>query len=231
MTASNYDDVLRRLLLHEGGYSNHSSDPGGPTKFGITLAVYRQTEKPGATAADVKAMTVDEAKAVYRSRYWDAQRCDELPAGVDYAVFDYGVNSGIGRSGRALQRIVGVADDGALGPVTLAAARNADPSALVNALCDERLRFLKSLKTWSVFGKGWSRRVTEVRATALAMAGSGKAQPRPAALDAGGSAAAGLVAAGVAQQAGLSWPAIVLIALAALATAYFAIRLFKHKDT
>ena len=218
MTASNYDDVLRRLLLHEGGYSNHSSDPGGPTKFGITLAVYRQTEKPGATAADVKAMTVDEAKAVYRSRYWDAQRCDELPAGVDYAVFDYGVNSGIGRSGRALQRIVGVADDGALGPVTLAAARNADPSALVNALCDERLRFLKSLKTWSVFGKGWSRRVAEVRAAALAMARARATVP-PAKtaqrVSAGVIAVAGAAVAAQAHQSGFGAASIAAIVTAA----------------
>ena len=94
---ASYEAALARLLAHEGGYSNHPSDPGGPTNFGITIVDYRKYVKPGATAADVKAMTLDEAKKIYRAKYWDAQRCDELPAGVDYAVFDYGVNSGIGR--------------------------------------------------------------------------------------------------------------------------------------
>ena len=109
-------DCLARLLAHEGGYTNHPSDPGGPTNFGITIYDYRRYVKPGATAADVKAMQVEEAKRIYRAKYWDAQRCDELPAGVDYAVFDYGVNSGIGRSKKVLQRVVGVNADGVLGP-------------------------------------------------------------------------------------------------------------------
>ena len=100
MAETTYDEALRRLLLHEGGYTNHPSDPGGPTNFGITIYDYRKYVKPGATAADVKAMTLDEARSIYRAKYWDAQRCNELPAGVDYAVFDYGVNSGIGRSGK-----------------------------------------------------------------------------------------------------------------------------------
>ena len=95
---STYDVCLPLLLAHEGGYSNHPSDPGGPTNFGITIFDYRKYVNPGATAADVRAMTVEEAKRIYRARYWDAQRCDELPAGLDYAVFDDGINSGIGRS-------------------------------------------------------------------------------------------------------------------------------------
>ena len=96
MAASTYDEALRRLLAHEGGYTNHPSDPGGPTNFGITIYDYRKYVKPNATAADVRAMKLDEAKAIYRTKYWAAQRCDELPAGVDYSIFDYGVNSGIG---------------------------------------------------------------------------------------------------------------------------------------
>lgn len=171
MASSTYDEALRRLLAHEGGYTNHPSDPGGPTNFGITIHDYRKYVKPGATAADVKAMTVSEAKAIYRAKYWDAQRCDELPAGVDYAVFDYGVNSGIGRSGKVLRRVLKLADNtSTVNGAVVAAANARDAKQLVSAICDERLRFLQSLKTWSVFGKGWGRRVAEVRATALAMA-------------------------------------------------------------
>ncbi|ARP98206.1 glycoside hydrolase family 108 protein [Pseudorhodoplanes sinuspersici] len=166
-----YDEALKRLLAHEGGYTNHPSDPGGPTNFGITIHDYRKYVKPNATAADVRAMKLDEAKAIYRIKYWDTQRCDELPAGIDYSVFDYGVNSGIGRSGRVLRRVVGLPDTThVVTDEVLRAVSRRDPKALVTAINDERLRFLKSLKTWPVFGKGWGRRVAEVRAFSLKLA-------------------------------------------------------------
>jgi lysozyme family protein len=114
MASATYEVALKRLLSHEGGYSNHPSDPGGPTKFGITIHDYRKYRKPKATAADVRAMRVDEAKAIYRSKYWDAVRGDELPAGLDYAVFDYGVNSGTARAISVLRRLVGFPEKGSL---------------------------------------------------------------------------------------------------------------------
>src|SRR3990170_3500943 len=169
MSRANYAEALRRLLGHEGGYANHPSDPGGPTKFGITLADYRKYVKPNATAADMRAMRIEEAEAIYRKHYWNALRCDDLPAGVDYAVFDYGVNSGIARAARVLRRALGLSA-GAVDEEALAAARAADAGGLVTAICEERIAFLKRLKTWPVFGAGWSRRVAEVRAAALAMA-------------------------------------------------------------
>ncbi len=182
MAASTYDEALRRLLAHEGGYSNHPSDPGGPTNFGITLADYRRYIKLDATAADVRAMSVDQAKAIYRERYWDAQRCDELPAGVDYSIFDYGVNSGIGRSGKVLRRVVGLSDgNSTVTDQVLAYARVRDPKVLAAAICDERLAFLQSLRTWPVFGRGWGRRVAEVKAVSLALAGRAQGvMPSPA---------------------------------------------------
>ena len=175
MAKQSYDEALRRLLAHEGGYTNHPADPGGPTNFGITIHDYRRYVKPDATAADVKAMKVAEATLIYRAKYWDAQACDDLPAGVDYAVFDYGVNSGIGRSKKVLQRVVGVKADGVLGPLTLRAVNASDPKAIVIAICDERLRFLKRLRTWAVFGRGWGRRVADVKAVALALAANASA--------------------------------------------------------
>ena len=171
MSASSYDAALARLLAHEGGYTNHPSDPGGPTNYGITIHDYRKYVKSNATAADVKAMTLDEAKRIYRAKYWDAQRCDELPAGVDYAVFDYGVNSGIGRSGKVLRRCLNLADNSsAVNDMVIAAANRIDAAKLVTAICDERLRFLQALRTWPVFGKGWGRRVAEVKAVSLRLA-------------------------------------------------------------
>jgi lysozyme family protein len=202
MAASSYDEALRRLLIHEGGYTNHPADPGGPTNFGITIADYRKYVKPGATAADVKAMKLDEAKAIYRAKYWDAQRCNELPAGVDYAVFDYGVNSGIGRSGKVLRRALKLPDNiSVVNDGVIAAARSADAKALVGALCDERLRFLQSLKTWAVFGAGWGRRVAEVKSVALALA-AGAPTPDIAPANAPGLAVAPAAKSGQLGSAG-----------------------------
>jgi lysozyme family protein len=171
MAQSTYEEALRRLLISEGGYGNHPSDPGGPTNFGITIHDYRRYVKRDATASDVRAMKIGEAKAIYRRKYWDTMRCADLPAGVDYAVFDYGVNSGIGRAGKVLRRQLGLADTtSAVTQEVVAAARAVAPARLVAALCEERLRFLKRLRTWPVFGRGWGRRVAEVRAASLAMA-------------------------------------------------------------
>lgn len=230
MAVSSYDEALRRLLVHEGGYSNHPSDPGGPTNYGITIHDYRRYVKPGATAADIKAMRVTEAKAIYRAKYWDAQRCDDLPAGVDYAVFDYGVNSGIGRSKKVLQRVIGVNADGVLGPKTMAAVAAHDPKQTIVAICDERLRFLKRLRTWPVFGRGWGRRVADVEKAALAMAAHAPiAQPiaiapgravvpvdkRAQRGSAGVAITAGAIAAEAAHQNGV--PAGQTVAIAVLA--------------
>lgn len=170
MARESYDEALRRLLAHEGGYSSHPSDPGGPTKFGITIADYRRYVRPRATATDVRAMRLDEAKAIYRTNYWDALRCDALPAGLDYGVFDYGVNSGVGRASKVLRRLLGFSDHGGIDDAVLAAIRKRKVRDLITRLCDERMAFLKRLRTWPVFGTGWSRRVAEVRSAALAMA-------------------------------------------------------------
>ena len=149
----NYPEALRLVLKHEGGYTNDAEDPGGPTNWGITIYDARSYWKPGATAADVKAMPLEVAKQIYKSKYWDRMECDRLPSGVDYCVFDYGVNSGVGRAVPIYGKFKSL-------PV----------AQCINAICDERLHFLQGLKTWPTFGKGWSRRVTEVRAASLAMA-------------------------------------------------------------
>jgi lysozyme family protein len=240
MAITSYDESLRRLLMHEGGYTNHPSDPGGPTNFGITIHDYRKYVMPGAAAADVKAMTLAEAKGIYRAKYWDAQRCDELPAGVDYAVFDYGVNSGVGRSGKVLRRLLKLADNtGIVNDAVIAAVRQADAQALVAAICDERLRFLMSLKTWGVFGKGWGRRVAEVKAASLSMAagaapsrGGAVMRPSKAAQHgtAGAIAAAGAAAAAQAHQSGVQAPIVVAIVIVGVALAAGAWSFWRWKE-
>lgn len=244
MAASSYDAALARLLAHEGGYTNHPADPGGPTNFGITIYDYRKYVRPGASAADVKAMRLDEAKAIYRAKYWDAQRCDELPAGVDDAVFDYGVNSGIGRSGKVLRRCLKLADNtSVVTDAVIVAARAADAKALIGAICDERLRFLQSLRTWGVFGKGWGRRVAEVRVAALAMVAGAPAHDGPLAPapgravmplakgaqqgTTGAAMAAGAAAAQQAHQSGAR-PALVALILIIAAIAAAGVWLYWH---
>jgi len=177
MAASSYDEALNGVLVSEGGYSNHPADPGGPTNFGITIGDYRKYVNLNATAADVRSMPVEVAKKIYRERYWNAVRGDDLPAGVDYAVFDYAINSGVSRAAKMLQQLVGVTVDGEIGDDTIKATAKRDSAQLVGAICDERLAFLERLGTWSVFGNGWGRRVREVRAAALAMAKAAPGMP------------------------------------------------------
>jgi lysozyme family protein len=177
MVAFSYDSALKGVLEHEGGYSNHPADPGGPTNWGITIYDARMYWKANATAADVRAMPLSVAKSIYKTKYWDALRCDALPAGLDYAVFDFGVNSGISRSAKFLQGLVGVRQDGRIGPITITAANEGDAASLISSLCDARLEFLQRLNTWGTFGRGWSRRVSGVRARALEMARQASGKP------------------------------------------------------
>jgi lysozyme family protein len=238
MAASNCSECIGRVLKSEGGYTNHPSDPGGPTNFGITIHDARKYWKPGATAADIRAMPLTVAREIYRKQYWNALNCDALSPGVDYAVFDYGVNSGVGRSGKVLRRLLGLPDNThVVTPEVAAAASKAEPRDLVTKICGERLRFLKGLRTWPVFGKGWARRVAEVQAAALQMTATisvGQTNQPPAPLPgkvlapllkkkqkatAGAVIATGTVAAQQAHATGVRPWIVLLIVLGAVALA------------
>jgi lysozyme family protein len=166
-----YQEAIARVFADEGGYSNHPSDPGGPTNWGITIADARRYWKRDATAADVRAMPKSVAAEIYRTRYAAAVGYDELPAGLDYAVLDYAIHSGVNRAGKVLRRWLDLPDTSArVTGAVLAAARRRDVREGVACICDERLAFLKRLKTWPVFGAGWERRVAGVKEAALAIA-------------------------------------------------------------
>ena len=150
---SYFDECFERLIGHEGGYVNNPRDPGGETKYGISKRAY--------PAVDIKGLTLDGAKAIYRRDYWGRARCDDLPRNVAFDVFDAAVNSGPGQAVRWLQRAVGVADDGQAGPVTLAAVGRIDPEVLQARYNGQRLDFMTRLSTWDVFGKGWARRIAQ----------------------------------------------------------------------
>ena len=159
----NYDKCLETILHHEGGYVNHPKDPGGETNFGISKRSYPDL--------DIANLTVEDAVNIYKRDYWDKVKCDSLPTTLAFCLFDFSVNSGHKRAVSHLQSVVSEKIDGIIGPKTLAAACNAyeeDPLAVINAYQDSRLKFLKRLRTWDTFGKGWARRVEEVRKTALA---------------------------------------------------------------
>ncbi|RMF00177.1 MAG: hypothetical protein D6773_11885 [Alphaproteobacteria bacterium] len=209
----NFKAALKLVLAHEGGFSNHPHDPGGATMRGITQRVYDAYRKRhGKKTRSVREISDAEISAIYRHQYWERIAGDALPSGVDYCVFDAAVNSGAGRAARWLQAIVGEDVDGIIGERTLAAVRRMDVAQLIDAFCDRRLAFVRSLRTWKWFGKGWARRIADVRARALAMAhgapvaavrvsGPGKADGRDARLSAilrgnKGEAALGAGAAG-----------------------------------
>jgi lysozyme family protein len=178
----NFQTVLPLVLQHEGGFVNHPDDPGGATNRGVTIGTLKRlgidVDGDGdSDIADLKKLRDADVARVYRLFYWDAVRADLLPSGLDYAMFDFAVNSGPARAGQHLQRILGVEADGDVGPKTLAAVAKRDPAELVAALMASRLRFLKGLSHWKTFGKGWQRRVDDVRAAALKLAGTLPARP------------------------------------------------------
>ncbi len=158
--------ALDLMFGHEGGYVNNPKDPGGATKYGIThrtLAAHRGVQS--VTPAEVKTLTKEEAIVIYRRSYWVQSGGDLLPVGIDFMAFDYGVNSGPAQAVKSLQRVVGVTADGIVGGQTVAAVK-AYKGDLIGAYAAERLRFMRTLKTWPVFGRGWRERVVSVEAQA-----------------------------------------------------------------
>ena len=161
MSIKNFDKCLEMLLSHEGGFVNHPSDPGGMTNLGVTKAVLDAYRGTVSTEAQMRALTPAEVAPIYKKNYWDRAKCDDLPSGVDWSVFDWGVNSGTSRAVKALQRIAGVTADGGIGPMTLQAVANFEPKDIVVKMFAARQNFYEGLNTFATFGKGWTRRNKE----------------------------------------------------------------------
>lgn len=165
----NFDSALKAMLHHEGGWSFHKDDPGGMTNLGVTKRVWEEWVGHAVDEKTMRALTPEMVGPMYKAKYWDKIKGDDLPSGVDYAVFDAAVNSGPGRAAKWLQGCVGVEQDGGIGPKTLAAVAKHDPAVLVEDYAKRRLSFLMDLPHWGTFGKGWGRRVAEVQNTASSM--------------------------------------------------------------
>lgn len=161
-----FDAALKQVLKYEGGKVDDPRDPGGRTAYGVTQDTYNAwRKKQGLGVQDVFSISQADVAAIYRQEYWDRIKGDDLPVGVDFAVFDFAVNSGVVRAAKTLQSVVGVAQDGQIGPATIQATKAYVGMAVTN----KRLAFMQSLSIWSTFGKGWSARIADVKAQILAL--------------------------------------------------------------
>lgn len=153
-----FERAFDLLITHEGGHSNHPDDPGGATMYGVTEVVARAEGYIG----PMRELSLDFAKQVYRKRFWDACRCDQMPDVIRYPLFDAAVNSGPSQAIKWLQAAVGVKADGAIGPVTQQAVNMAAPQPTRQKMIGNRLRFMTQLSNWPSFSKGWARRIAAI---------------------------------------------------------------------
>lgn len=169
----NFDRCLTELLKHEGGYSNHPQDKGGRTNLGVTQRVYEAWVGHPVSEQIMRSLTPQHVRALYKANYWDAVKGDDLPAGVDMCVFDFAVNAGVSRAARYLQLMTGAAADGKVGVNTLRQLQQYvlthDLTHAVDRYQDLREAYYRKLKTFPTFGRGWLRRVADVRRAAKAM--------------------------------------------------------------
>ena len=167
---ANFFKSLEIVLKHEGGFVDHPEDPGGATNKGITHKTYSDfLGRPLEDVSELKNIPDEHVQKIYKNGYWDRVKADQLSSGVDFCIFDWAVNSGPGRAAKALQKVVMVTQDGAIGPMTLAAAEEELPEEIIEKVTKEREEFYRSLRTFDTFGKGWLRRNEETRDFALEM--------------------------------------------------------------
>jgi lysozyme family protein len=157
------------MLKSEGGFVNHPSDPGGMTNLGVTKATWESWVGRQVDEAEMRGLTADKVEPLYKERYFDAVRGDELPAGLDYLMFDFAVNAGAGRAIKILQTAVCVPDDGGFGPMTMKAVQAVDPVELIERFSQAKEDFYRSLAQFPTFGKGWLNRVADVKLKASSM--------------------------------------------------------------
>lgn len=182
---SRFDECFKLVLDSEGGYSDNTDDKGGKTNWGITEATLNAAFKVGIVSHNnIKDLTVEEAKTIYKVNYWDKCKCDDLPKPLDLYVFDTAVNCGVGTSAKFLQEVINkavganiLAVDGIIGAMTIGAVEGwlsrykADCTFPVLFLCnlfmDRRLQYYSNIvaKNGSqlVFLRGWLNRVLKLK--------------------------------------------------------------------
>jgi len=174
---SNWDKSFEMVIAHEGGFTDDERDPGnklsdgrkGCTMLGCTQANWEKYIGHMVTKDDMRKLTKEDVKPLYKRDYWDAVKGDDLPAGVDYACFDFAINAGPGASRKMVQKALGVTADGSIGPATMKAIQSADGRQLLNAFSNAKTAFYKSLPIFPTYGKGWLKRVDDVQKSAEGM--------------------------------------------------------------
>ena len=166
---SNWPTSLALVLKSEGGFSNNPHDPGGMTNLGVTKNAWEAYVQRQVDEAEMRGLTPEKVAPLYKTQYWNPCKCDELPLGIDYAVFDFAVNAGVSRASKTMQTALGTAADGIVGPATIGVAVNADPDHFLEKFSAAKEQFYRGLSTFDHFGKGWLRRVSEVKQTGEGM--------------------------------------------------------------
>lgn len=165
----NFDYCLDHVLKSEGGFVNHPQDPGKATNLGVTQKVWEAWLGKSVTEDDMRELTPEMVKPLYKAQYWNRVKGDDLPAGLDLSVFDLAVNSGVHRAGVTLQRIIKAKEDGIIGNQTLFLVKNNDPKDLIQKYAERRRFFVRGLYTYATFGRGWEARITRVETDSLAL--------------------------------------------------------------
>ena len=176
---SNWDTAFNLMLKSEGGFSNDQRDSGnhlpdgreGSTMLGVTQYNWENWIGHEVTQEQMKKLTPEDVKPFYKKKFWDVCRCDDMPSGIDYLVFDFAVNAGCGGSAKILQKAVGVTPDGGIGPMTLAAVNAIPEAELIEKFSEAKEAFYRSLDNFPVYGNGWLSRVAQVKVKASAMLG------------------------------------------------------------
>ena len=169
---SNFQKSLNYILQSEGLFVDNPADSGGATMKGITLSNYRIFKKNShLTVNDLKNISDADVHDIYLSNYWNPARCSDLPSGIDYCVFDFAINAGVGRSIKTIQKCVGADVDGVLGAITISLIKQANPTILINQFSNEKEAFYQNIvankPSQSVFLKGWLNRIDQVKQRAL----------------------------------------------------------------
>ena len=173
----NWQQAFEQMLKSEGGFSDDERDNGnklpdgrkGSTMLGVTQYNWEQHVGHQVTHDQMRKLTPADVEPLYKKKYWDVVRADELPSGIDYLVFDMGVNAGPGRSIKIMQTALGVTPDGGFGAITMAAVQAADPVKLIERFSQEKEAFYRSLEKFTVYGEGWLNRVAAVKQKASSM--------------------------------------------------------------
>jgi len=175
----NWDKSFQLVIKSEGGFTNDQKDKGnhlpdgreGCTMLGCTQANWENFIGKKVSQDEMKQLTPDDVKPLYKRDYWDAVKGDDFPIGVDYAAFDFAINAGPYESKKLIQTALGVNNDGIFGPATLNAIQNADAIDLLKRFTDAKIKFYQNLSNFNVYGNGWLKRCGEVQLIALNMLG------------------------------------------------------------